>query len=82
MNVQELARQGRNIRCVECSGSPLFGGMRCLTCFKALAEKRRFKTVTPHTCGKHQPAVVCYIKCRCRCVECQTAMRDYKKSRP
>ena len=95
MTVQELARAGTNRACVDCEDAPLFGGMRCLDCFRAKAEQRRrelltgggsepgrYKKVGTHDCAKHQPAVVCYIKCKCRCIECLQVMSDYRKKHP
>ena len=92
MNVQELAREGTNTQCVECNNTPLFGGVRCIRCFQARVEKRReqllageggqpgqYKKVTQHTCVKHEPAVVCYIKCKCRCIDCLQVMTAYRK---
>ena len=92
MTVAELARAGHNTECVDCGDEPLFGGMRCVRCFRGKAEQRRrnlasggegkpgrYKKVGSHTCAKHEPAVVCYIKCRCRCIDCLQVMTDYRK---
>jgi hypothetical protein len=95
MTVKELARQGANTRCVDCAAVPLFGGLRCLTCFQRKADERQvpqiaerpnqkghYKKVGKHTCTKHEPAVVCYIKCKCRCIECLRVMTDYRQKHP
>jgi hypothetical protein len=38
--LERLAQEGRNEQCVNCGGEPLFGGMRCLDCFRLRCEQR------------------------------------------
>ena len=75
MNVRELAREGLNTVCVDCSDFPWGGGMRCLKCFQAAALRR--KEVTEHRCIRHDPSPTCYQLCRCRCDECKESKRAY-----
>jgi hypothetical protein len=38
--VEVLAQAGKNRACVECGDEPLFGGMRCLDCFRVRCDER------------------------------------------
>jgi hypothetical protein len=38
--VEELARAGENLECIDCGDVPLFGGLRCLHCFRARCDER------------------------------------------
>ena len=38
--LERLAQEGRNERCVDCGDVPLFGGMRCLDCFRVRCAER------------------------------------------
>ena len=38
--VERLARDGRNPECIECGDEPLFGGLRCLPCFRRRCDER------------------------------------------
>ena len=39
--LERLAQEGRNRCCVDCGDVTLFGGMRCLKCFRARAHERK-----------------------------------------
>ena len=43
--LERLAQEGRNRQCVGCGGLPMFGGMRCLYCFRARCEERSAEKV-------------------------------------
>jgi hypothetical protein len=87
------AQLGQNSNCVNCGAKPWGGGMRCWTCFKvrvderAVEVSRSVRTDVPvrsgfaHECRKHQPGVACYVKCRCRCSQCQDAKARYVRER-
>ena len=38
--LERLAQEGRNGQCVDCGVPPLFGGMRCLDCFRVRCDER------------------------------------------
>jgi hypothetical protein len=38
--LERLAQEGRNRQCVGCGDLPLFGGMRCLRCFRLRCDER------------------------------------------
>jgi hypothetical protein len=38
--LERLAQEGRNRQCVDCGRLPLFGGMRCLDCFRVRCDER------------------------------------------
>lgn len=61
------ARAGENVACIDCDRSPLFGGLRCLACFQQRAKDR---SNGKHGCPRHEPSVVCYNQCACRCEGC------------
>jgi len=39
--LERLAQEGRNRSCRDCGGVPLFGGMRCLSCFRRRCDERK-----------------------------------------
>jgi hypothetical protein len=61
------AREGVNASCIDCGGNPLWGGLRCLTCFQRRADERSNGI---HGCPRHDPSSVCYNQCACRCEKC------------
>lgn len=72
----EAARQMQNTACVECGAEPLFGGMRCLACFRDRIDLKRQGL---HVCDRHEPCVNCYQQCGCRCGQCSEQERKRKK---
>jgi hypothetical protein len=70
-----LAQIGKNPRCVDCAGEPLFGGMRCLRHFQAKVRANRGE----HGCMQHGPSVHCYSACKCRCQDCRDAANLQRK---
>jgi len=38
--LERMAQEGRNRQCVDCGRVPLFGGMRCLDCFRVRCDER------------------------------------------
>ena len=70
-----LARVGRNSRCVDCSAAPLFGGLRCLSCFQLRARVRAGEHV-----GSERPSLSTYAA-GCRCRHCKQASADYQRAR-
>jgi len=66
--VEELARLGRNVACVDCGDRPLFGGMRCHECFLTRVERRR-KT-SDHLFPDRASTPSTY-SAGCRCWDCR-----------
>jgi len=71
----EAARLSQNTACVECGSEPLFGGMRCLRCFR---RRRDLKQAGYHVCDRHDPCAYCYQQCGCRCQACLQGEKDRK----
>ena len=75
MSAVELAREGLNRSCVDCSDVPLFGGMRCYPCFYRKVVERR---------GEHEadgpPGYATYVA-GCRCRDCKAASAAYTRKR-
>jgi hypothetical protein len=94
--VQLDAQLGQNSNCVGCGQKPWSGGMRCWACFKKRVAERAESVrrsggnvwdeeapqfPVSHSCRKHEPALVCYVKCGCRCDECRRLKSEYYKAR-
>jgi len=75
--LQLWAQEGTNRECVECGEAPLFGGMRCLTCFQVRADWKR-QTV-PHRFP--EPPSYSSYKRGCKCRECQDYCAAYTRGR-
>ena len=71
--VKALAQSGENRRCVDCGGSPLFGGMRCLDCF----QERSHRTNGVHVGGTSPSAS--WYKSGCRCGGCREAASEARR---
>jgi hypothetical protein len=94
--IQLDAQLGQNSNCVNCGRKPWGGGMRCWPCFKGRVAERADSVrrsggnvwdedapqpAVSHSCRKHEPAVVCYVKCGCRCGECRRYKSDYAREK-
>ena len=68
-----LAQIGKNPACVDCDDVPLFGGMRCLTCFQSRVRANRGEHVAPNP-----PSAAGYSN-GCRCRDCRAASAAARK---
>jgi hypothetical protein len=70
-----LAQKGENPECVDCQDTPLFGGMRCMDCFKARCDSKR--DTIPHEFA--EPATYGTYARGCRCRQCKDACATVKR---